>query len=88
MGELCSGGSGGLHNVQSIDSNSLVYVIKDCLQRFYLTLSKARGQCHDGASNMHGARNGVAKQIAEEEKRAVFTHCYGHALNLACSDAN
>ena len=52
-----------------------------------LSLSKARGQCYDGASNMSGAKSGVAKQIQDEEKRAVYMHCYGHALNLACSAA-
>lgn len=33
-----------------------------------------------------GVRNGVAKQISNEESRAVFSHCYGHALNLAVGD--
>lgn len=49
--------------------------------------SKLRGQCYDGAASMSGARNGVAKLIIDEEPRALYTHCYGHALNLACSDA-
>ena len=34
---------------------------------------------------MAGSR-GVATQILQAESRAVYTHCYGHALNLACSD--
>ena len=25
-------------------------------------------------------------QILKEEPRAIYTHCYGHALNLACQD--
>ena len=45
-----------------------------------------RGQCYDGASNMTRVRNGVAKQLTVEEPRAIFTHCYGHALNLAVGD--
>ena len=44
------------------------------------------GQCYDGASNMSGTRNGVAKCIQDEEPRAIFTHCYGHSLNLAAGD--
>ena len=46
---------------------------------------------------MSGIKNGVATQIAKEEKCAVYTHCYAHSLNLAvgnvikrskvCSDA-
>ena len=50
-------------------------------------LSECRGQCYDGASNMSGSGNGVATQIMAEEKRAVYTHCYGHALNLIVGDA-
>ncbi len=76
-----------LYNVPKIDSETLVIMIKDCLLRLNLSLSKARGQCYDGASNMSGAKSGVAKRIQDEEKKAIYTHCYGHALNLACSDA-
>ena len=36
---------------------------------------------------MRGARSGVAKRILDEEPRAVYTHCYGHSINLAASDA-
>ncbi len=36
---------------------------------------------------MSGARSGVAKRICDEEPRALYTHCYGHALNLAVADA-
>ena len=29
----------------------------------------------------------VAAVLQSEEPRAAYTHCYGHALSLACSDA-
>jgi len=35
---------------------------------------------------MSSTKSGVAKQICDIEPRALFTHCYGHALNLAASD--
>ena len=35
---------------------------------------------------MAGAKSGVAAQIIQEELRETFTHCYGHALNLAAGD--
>ena len=41
----------------------------------------------DGTSNMSDIRNGVATQICKEEPQAVYTHCYGHSLNLAAADA-
>ena len=73
----------GLYMVPSIDADTLVTVIKDCLVRMNLSLTKCRGQCYDGASNMSGANKGVAKQLSDIESRAVYTHCYGHSLNLA-----
>ena len=36
---------------------------------------------------MRGARSGVAKNILDEEQRAVYLHCYGNSINLAASDA-
>ena len=50
-------------------------------------MNKIRGQFYDGASNLVGAKKGVSKQIMDIERRALFTHCYGDTLNLACSDA-
>ena len=76
----------GLYAVSSIESSSLVHVIKDTLLRLGLPMTKIRGQCYDGASNMRGIRNGVAKLIQDEEPRGVFTHCYGHSLSLAAKD--
>ena len=35
---------------------------------------------------MSGKRSGVAKQIEEEEPKAIYTYCYGHALNIAAGD--
>ncbi|CAM1298331.1 Uncharacterised protein at_DN2170 [Pycnogonum litorale] len=73
----------GLYEVATIDANTLTSTIKDVLQRMNLSISDCRGQCYDGASNMTGSRNGVAAQLRRDESRAVLTHCYGHALNLA-----
>jgi hypothetical protein len=32
---------------------------------------------------MSGSKNGVAAKLLIKEKHAIYTHCYGHALNLA-----
>ena len=76
----------GLHKVKSIGANVLVAVLKDVLLRLNLSLCNCRGQCYDRAANMAGIRIGVATQISEYEQRAIFTHCYGNALNLAAAD--
>ena len=68
----------GLYEVKSIKAPSLVHVIKDTLLRLNLPISKVCGQCYNGASNMRGIRNGVAKLIQDEEPRSTFIHCYGH----------
>lgn len=76
----------GLYEVENISAECLVHAIKDTLLRMGVSLSQCCGQCYDGASNMSGSRNGVAAQIIAEEKCAVYTHCYAHALNLAVGD--
>ena len=76
----------GMYAVDSIDARSLLGVIHDVLKRLNLSISKVRGQCYDGVSAMSGSRGGVVKMIQDEEPRAIYTHCYGHSLNLACCD--
>ena len=51
-----------------------------------LPISSCRVQCYDGASNMSGSRRGTAIQFLAIEPRALYNHCYGHALNLAVGD--
>ena len=73
----------GSNCVDRIDAATLVHVIKETLIRLNLKLEDCRGQCYDGAANMCGIRSGVA---SSEESRALFTHCYGHSLDLAACD--
>jgi hypothetical protein len=73
----------GLYHVASINAATLTTAITDVLIRMNLPFEKLRGQCYDGASAM---RMWVAKRICDLEPRAVYTHCYGHALNLAAGD--
>ena len=76
----------GLYTVPSIDSNTIFTKIMDALKFLNVSVNKLCGQCYDGASTMRGIKNGVAKQIMDLEPRALYTHCYGHSLNLATSD--
>jgi len=76
----------GLYAMDAIDADSLAFSIKDVLLQMHLALSNCRGQYYDGVSNMSGAKNGVAKQLADIEKQALHTHCYCHALTLAIFD--
>ena len=77
----------GLYNVANTEANTLVSVLVDVLQRLNLSIHNVRGQCYDGASSMSGSKGGVAKQLCDREPSALYMHCYGHALNLACNDS-
>ena len=75
-----------IYNVDKIKADTLVTVLKDFLIRLNIPLSNARGQCYDGVKNMCGIKNGVSNKILSDNPKAFFTHCFGHALNLAVGD--
>ena len=65
----------GLHFVDNISSATLVACLKDVLTRTNLSIQNCRGQCYDGASNMVGAKKGVAAEIQKIQPRAILTYC-------------
>ena len=75
----------GLYKVPSTGAEIIYAAITDGLL-LNLAISKVRGQCYDGAATMSGAKSGVVARLYAAEPRAIFTHCYGHSLNLACGD--
>lgn len=52
-----------------------------------LRIENARGQCYIGASVMAVAKSGMASRIKSLNRKCLYTHCYGHALNLCVKDA-
>ena len=52
-----------------------------------MAMSLCRGQAFDGASNMHGKRNGLVTKIKNEVPAALSVHCFAHCLNLCLQDA-
>ena len=70
------------YELWNISADNLVHAIKDTLLHMNLSLAQYQGQCYDGASNMRSRRSGVS-QVLSEEKRVLYTHYYGHALNFA-----
>ena len=77
----------GLHPIPNTEADTLVNVIKDILLRLNLRIADARGQCYDGAASMAGKKSGVSVQFKSQNPKMLYTHCYGHALNLAVKDA-
>lgn len=58
------------------------------LLRKNLNISDCYGQCYEtyACSSNLSVRHGVSAQISKDESRAMYVHCYGHALNLATGD--
>ena len=77
----------GLYSLSDLRADTMTNAIKDVFLRFDLPFSKVRGQCYDMAAAMAGKKSGIATQIRKLEPRALYTHCYGHALNLTCNDS-
>ena len=68
-----------LHIVPNICADTLVARIRDVLIRMNLTLKNYRGQCYDGAIKTCGPNS---RQLKSKPKSRVFSHCYGHTLQL------
>ena len=64
-----------------------MFLIKNILLRMNLRLQDARSECYAGAAAMAGAKTGAATQIKAIYGKCLYTHCYGHALNLAVGDS-
>ena len=67
-------------------ADTIVKVILDTIQRMGLKMENASRQCYDGASTMAGVKNGIAAKIKLLNDTALYTHCNGHALNLALNE--
>ena len=76
----------GLYECSDITANTIVSTIDDVMVQLNLNISRCRGQCYDGGSNMAGSKNGVKEQFLKKEPRALFIHCYGHVLSLSVAD--
>lgn len=77
----------GMHPLERTTADQVVAILKNGLLRMNLNIQHARGQCYDGAATMAGEKTGVATQIKTINGKCLYTHCYGHALNLAVADA-
>jgi hypothetical protein len=57
------------------------------LKKFHINTDMLVAQCYDGAANMSGQYGGLQAKINEIcDNRAVYIHCYAHALNLVVSN--
>jgi hypothetical protein len=73
--------------VESGSSDNIINAIKNYFNRCGLSIKDMVGFSSDGASTMTGSRNGVATQLKRMNSTIVDTHCAGHRLQLAITDA-
>ena len=72
----------GIVHVRDPTASSLKAAIEVLLLKHNLSLSRVRGQCYDGASNMRGEFNGLKALILQENSSAYCVHCFAHQLQL------
>ena len=76
----------GIKSVERITAEDIVLVLTETLTEMHLRIADWRGQCYNGASTMSQAKSGVATRIKTLNEKCLFTHCYGHVLNLSLKD--
>jgi len=72
----------GVVHVKETSSLTLKSVIDDLFARYGMSITKVRGQGHDGASNMRGEFNGLRSLVSKESSSAYYVHCFAHQLQL------
>ena len=77
----------GIKPVERTTGEDIVLVLTETLTEMHLRIDDCPGQCYYGASKMSGAKSGVATRIKTLNEKCLFTHCYGHVLNLSVKDA-
>jgi len=72
----------------SLTAAVLCEKVLSILKEYNISTDMMVGQCYDGASNMSGQHGGLQAKINEiTGHKAVYVHCYAHALNLVVSNA-
>ncbi|XP_050150535.1 uncharacterized protein LOC126625502 [Malus sylvestris] len=72
-----------VQHVSSTTSSSLEDAIEGLFATTNLSMSKLRGPCYDGVSNMIGKLNGLKTKILNKYPQAFYIHCFAHQLQLA-----
>ena len=72
-----------LHCKWGLSGESLAKLVLDELINLNLSIDDCRGQGYDGAGSVAGHISGLSARILNINKKALFTHCYNHRLNLA-----
>lgn len=73
-----------VHCDEGLTGQALASVLLKCLsEELTLDIQHCRGQGYDGAGAVSGHINGLSARISQRNKKAIYTHCYSHRLNLS-----
>uniref|UniRef100_A0A7N0TVP1 TTF-type domain-containing protein n=1 Tax=Kalanchoe fedtschenkoi TaxID=63787 RepID=A0A7N0TVP1_KALFE len=76
----------GFINVNDTTGQGLFHVLLHELKSLDLNVDNVRGQGYDNGSNMKGRHQGVQKKLLDINRRAFYTPCGAHSLNLMLCD--
>ena len=76
-----------IHCRWGLSGADLASIILNALTKLSLNVENCRGQGYDGAGAVAGHINGLSAHILRLNKKAIYTHCYSHRLNLAISNS-
>lgn len=72
--------------VRDTTGEGLMKVLIEVLEENDLNIMDCRGQGYDNGANMKGKSKGVQARVLKINKRAMFTPCVTHSLNLVLGD--
>ena len=75
-----------LHAIDSTYASHIFAVIKAVLTQLHIPINNIRGNAMTELQLWQAPNLEFAKLVLAELARAIYTHCYGHALNLACGN--
>ena len=78
---------GFFHLKDGLTGEALANTISLKIDELGLSLDDCRGQGYDGAGSVAGHKNGCSAHILRRNRKALYTHCFSHRLNLAVSKA-
>nr|XP_020183071.2 zinc finger MYM-type protein 1-like [Aegilops tauschii subsp. strangulata] len=76
----------GFLDVNDTTGQGLFDVLKNELKSLDLDIDNLRGQGYDNGSNMKGRHQGVKSKVLEINRRAFYSACGCHSLNLTLCD--
>jgi hypothetical protein len=72
--------------VNDTSEQELFDVLQEELKNLHLDIDNVRGHGYDNGSNMKGKHQGMQKKLLDINRRAFYSACGCHSLNLALCD--